>query len=380
MTSRLLSLLAGVALLAACGSSSSDEESFRIGLEGPLSGSQQDVGEGMLRGAQLAADELNANGGIDGRTVEIVAIDDAADPATGVTAAEKAIEDGLDAIVGPYNSGVGLETLPLYEAAGLVPLRLTSANTTEGFGVTLQPMTSQIAPTATAAITSWLGATTVALITDGTPGYTESAGEAMRTELAAAGMTVVSDETITPGAASYADTVATAIASNPDVIYVITYFPEAGAIARDLVASGSDVACLADYGAYDNGYITAAGADAASRCNVVGVPAPDDFAGSASLVESYTTKFSAAPGAWSPYTYDSVLVLAEAVKTAGGTDTAKLEAALLATSGWSGWTGPVAFDASTGNRLPAPVTVNQVDANGEFHVDSAWAAAVGFGS
>ena len=379
MTSKLVALIAGVALLAACGSSS-DDETFRIGLEGPLSGSQQDVGQGMLRGAQLAADELNADGGIDGRTVEIVAIDDAADPATGVTAAKKAIEDGLDAIVGPYNSGVGLETLPLYEAAGLVPLRLTSADSTEGFGVTLQPMTSQIAPTATAALSTWLGAQTVALITDESQGYTASAAEAMRSELAAAGITVVSDEAITPGAASYADTLTTVLATNPDVIYVITYFPEAGAIARDLLASGSDVGCLADYGAYDNGYIDAAGTEAASRCKVVGVPAPDDFAGSASLVSAYTAKFSAAPGAWSPYTYDSVRLLADAVATAGGTDAAKLEAALVATSGWSGWTGPVGFDAATGNRVPAPVTVNAVDASGAFHVDSEWAAATGFGS
>lgn len=379
MTSKFVALVAGVALLAACGSSA-DDETFRVGLQGPLTGSQQDVGQGMLRGAQLAADELNANGGIDGRTVEIVAIDDAADPSTGVTAAEKAIDDGLDAIVGPYNSGVGLETLPLYEAAGLVPLRLTSADTTAGFGVTLQPMTSQIAPTATAALTTWLGATSVALITDESQGYTASAAEAMRSELGAAGVTIVSDEAITPGADSYADVLATVLAAEPDVVYVITYFPEAGAIARDLVASGSDVACLADYGAYDNGYITAAGADAASRCNVVGVPAPDDFAGSASLVAAYTEKFSAAPGAWSPYTYDSVRLLAEAVATAGGTDATKLEAALIATSGWSGWTGPVGFEAETGNREPAPVTVNTVDTTGAFHVNSDWASAVGFGS
>jgi ABC-type branched-subunit amino acid transport system substrate-binding protein len=45
----------------------------------------------MLSGAQLAADDLNAKGGIGGRTVSIVPIDDAADPATGVAAAKVAI-------------------------------------------------------------------------------------------------------------------------------------------------------------------------------------------------------------------------------------------------------------------------------------------------
>ena len=73
-------------------------------------------------------------------------------------AAEAAIEDGLDGIVGPYNSGVGIETLPLYIEAGLVPIRLTSDASTNGLGFTLQPMTYQIAPVASEALTDWLGA------------------------------------------------------------------------------------------------------------------------------------------------------------------------------------------------------------------------------
>ena len=89
------------------------------------------------------------NGGIAGRMVEIVAVDDGADHTTGVAAAGAAIEAGLDGIVGPCNSGVGADTLLLYIEAGLVPIRLTSDDSTAGFGSRLQPMTSQIAPMAT---------------------------------------------------------------------------------------------------------------------------------------------------------------------------------------------------------------------------------------
>src|SRR3989440_634652 len=121
---------------------------WKIGLEGPLSGSQSDVGIGMLQGAQLAAQEVNAAGGVLGRQVEIIPIDDAADPTVGVAAANEAIQAGLDGVVGPYNSGVGLETLPLYIKDKLVPIRLTSSTSTEGYGVTLQPMNDQISPIA----------------------------------------------------------------------------------------------------------------------------------------------------------------------------------------------------------------------------------------
>src|SRR5258705_7612131 len=121
----------GFAILAliavGCGGSSSnsgDSSKFRVGLEAPLTGEQSVLGKGMLRGAELAATQLNAGKGTLGRQVEIVPIDDAADPETGVEAAKDAIAGGLDGIVGPYNSGVGVETLPLYIDASLVPIRL----------------------------------------------------------------------------------------------------------------------------------------------------------------------------------------------------------------------------------------------------------------
>ena len=71
-------------------------------------------------------------------------------------------------MVGPYNSGVGVETLPLYEKAGLVPIRLTSDTDTEGFGFTLQPMGSQITPVTAQALTDFIGAKDVAIAYDKT--------------------------------------------------------------------------------------------------------------------------------------------------------------------------------------------------------------------
>jgi branched-chain amino acid transport system substrate-binding protein len=115
----------------------------------------------MLNGARLASEGINSDGGLRGKEIEIVPIDDGGDPAVGVPAAKKAIADGLDGVVGPYNSGVGIETLPLYEQAGLVPIRLTSDNDTAGFGFTLQPMSSQIAPETSDAHAGWIGARTV---------------------------------------------------------------------------------------------------------------------------------------------------------------------------------------------------------------------------
>jgi len=392
--------IAASALLAGCGSSSSSDtasttttasKNVRIGMEGPLSGSQKVTGEGMLNGAKLAADRLNTKGGLLGKQIEIVPIDDAADPTTGVTAANAAIKTGLDGVVGPYNSGAGIKTLPLYEAAGLTPIRLTSDSATNGMGYTLQPMDYQIAPVATTALTDWLKVKSVALAYDPTPGYTATVGAQMKKLLEQAGVKVTAYEAIKPGASSYTSTVTKLEATNPDAIYSVVYFPEGGLIAKAMNSSSSKVKCMADYASDDPGFVTTAGEAAAQNCPVVGVPSPGDFPSGGSFDAAYTKKFGQGPGTWSSYVYDSVNLLASCVKSAGGFDntpnadgstTAQVDGStaltkcLNATKDWKGVTGSVTIDPKNGNRDPATVVVLATDSNGELHVDSSWANAV----
>ena len=378
---RIISALAAASLLAfgvaACSSDGDSDEKWRIGLEAPRSGDLEALGDGMLKGAQMAANEINESGGLLGREVEIVAIDDAGDPDTGVEAANEAIADGLDGVVGPYNSGVGIETLPLYIKAGLTPIRLTSDDSTNGLGFTLQPMTYQIAPVATKAMTDWLGAKTVAIAYDKTEAYTKTEAKAVRDDLESAGAEVVAYEGIEPGKDDYSAEVGKLAGTGADVAYLVTYYPEGGLIAKEMFDQKVKTACLADYGAYDNGFIETAGVEAAENCPVVGVPAPSDFPGSQKFVDAYGTEFDEDPGTWSPYTYDSVNFLAEGVRQANGFDAGRLEAKLDAVKGWQGWTGSVTINPKNGTREPGTVAVVKTDASGAFTVDQDWAVAVG---
>ena len=385
---RVLSVLLIVAasqFAIACGSSddsgdsggTSSADTWRIGLEGPLTGEQSGVGQGMLKGAQLAASQLNSQGGLLDKDVEIIPIDDKADPKTGVTAANDAIDAGLDGVVGPYNSGVGLETLPLYIKDGLVPIRLTSDNATDNMGYTLQPMTDEIAPVAAEAMSKWLGAKTVAIAYDPTTPYTKTVSSGVKSELEGMGVKVVAMEKIQPGESSYADAVIKLGDTGADVVYAAVYYPEGAAIAKEMLKQNIKSQCLADYGSYDTGFITDAGVEAAKSCPVVGVPAPDDFQGSEQLNKDFKSDFGEAAGTWSPYAYDSVNLLADAVKSEGSFDSTKLNEYLDAVDGWKGWTGSVTIDAKTGNRDPATVVVTSVDQDDHFNVDQDWANAVG---
>lgn len=365
-----------VGAMAACSSDSSSSDTYKIGIEAPLSGDQSSLGQGMANGAQLAVEQINAKGGVLGRQVELVQIDDAADAATGVTAAQSAIDAGLNGVVGPYNSSVGVETLPLYIKAGLVPIRLTSDDSTEGLGFTLQPMTSQIAPVTTRAITDFYKAKSVGIIYDETQNYSTSTSAAVKKQLEAANVDVTSYEPVKPGLSSYSDVLSKVEAKNPDLIYSAVYYPEGAKIAQEIKTGSGAASCLLDYASYDNGYIQNAGQAAAQNCKVVGVPAPSDFKGSETFVQAYTDKFNQPPGTWSPYTFDSVNFLVAGVAALGNWDSAPLTENLGAVKDWTGWTGSVSIDAKTGNRNPATVVVTSVTNDGQFTVDPAWAKAV----
>lgn len=372
-----LAVVSATLLTAGCASEPAPE-TLRIGVEGPLTGDQAPTGQGMLNGAILAADELNANGGVLGKQVEIVPIDDAADPQTGVRAAQTALEEGIDAVVGPYNSGVGIETLPLYEDAGLVPIRLTSNSKTNAQGYTLQPMDYQIAPIAAAGLTDWLRVSSVAILFDETAEYTSSIAETLKSELEASGVSVPVFTAITPGTTDIAEAVLQAAQSGAQVIYGATYFPEGALIAQAVNTQGIALPCVLDYGSNDPGYIENAGSvKVAQSCSVVGVPSPQDFTDGPAFVERYQEAFGVAPGTWSPYTYDSVMLIAEAIENAGGTDPDALRSFLDSVQGWMGVTGSVTLDPENGNREPATVVFLNVSDEGEFRLNLEWAQAVG---
>ena len=261
--------------------------------------------------------------------------------------------------------------------AGLVPVRLTSDQSMNGLGFTLQPMTYQIAPVASKALTGWLGAKRVAIAYDPTQNYTVSVSKALKASLEKAGVAVTAYEKIQPGKSSYAGVVEKLAATEPDVIYAAVYFPEGGLIAKEMHRMKVKAQCVADYGSYDTGFVETAGVAAARACPVVGVPAPQDFAGAALRVAEYEEEFGSEPGTWSPYTYDSVDFLAEGVEKAGGTRSSGLSKALGAVRGWKGWTGSVTIDPHNGNRSPATVVIVDTDRAGRLHVDEDWARAVG---
>jgi branched-chain amino acid transport system substrate-binding protein len=340
-----------------------DKGTIVIALEAPLTGSQASNGKDMLRGAQLAAMQVNARGGVLGRTIKIVGVDDKADPALGAQAVQEAKAAGAVAVIGPYNSSVGLVNLSLYEEAGIVPLRMTSDNRTEGYGATLQPMNSQISPVEVDYI-SGLGIDSVAMLVDPSA-YTKSIASRTAKGLEKAGIKVT--QIVIPGSASdYSAEVTEALATGPDMVYSATYFPEGVLIAEELAQANTTATCFMNLANVDDAFVEEAGITTSRTCTFSGVPAAPQLPYAGDYVTAYRAEFGINPDVWGAFTYDSAWVLFHAMGQTGTTKYAPLLDAVLHTRGLQGATGPIDIRSKSGNREDVPMYILKVNRKGDF--------------
>jgi ABC-type branched-subunit amino acid transport system substrate-binding protein len=371
----LLVPLAGVFSLAAVGAGSGSRAPLMIAVEGPQSGAQAPNGLDQLRGVRLAVSQLNAHGGLwDGRKVALRAVNDQGEAARAKAVARHVIAGGIRFVIGPYNSSVGLANLSLYRQHRVLPLWMTSDDKTAGAGATVQPMNSQIAPVE-ARYVEQLHAERVAMLVDDTPNgaFTRGMASRLRTALVRDGATVTWTsvlETTAPGLPNtyYSDQVAKVLATNPDLVYVSTYFPEGTQIAKALAAAGSTPPCLMGLANVDNAFVAKTTLAQAQRCVFSGVPAATEMPSAKRYVREYRAMFGKKPSVWGSFTYDSARILFRAIDQAKSYSFAAVERALRRTKGYHGATGTITIDKKTGYRTTVPVSILRVNSQKKFVV------------
>ncbi len=348
-----------------------------IAVQGPMTGPQASTGIDMARGAQLAVNAINDTGGVVGVKLQLVTADDAADPARGAAVARQLVARHVFAVIGPFNSSVGLVSLPIYKAAGIPIVRLTSADSTAGFGITDQPMASQVAPVEALALRLLTPARRVAVVYD-TSAYTAGIASALRSLLAQAGRPVVADVGVTSDQSDPTATMAKVAAARPDVVYIAAYGAQAGGLAVAAREEIPSARCFVDMAAQGPDFVAAATVPVAQTCLSSGVPPTDQLTGAAGYIAQYQDAYHQAPGTWGAFTFDAVGLIADAVHAAEGWTQPAVVGALGLTAGTAGITGAMNIQPVTGNRTNAPVVILDVSAAGTYTIDRLWARDVGF--
>ena len=324
---------------------------IKIGHVAPLTGGIAHLGKDNESGARMAIEEINAAGGLKiGDTTykfDLVPEDDKADPKEGTIAAQKIVDSGAVAVVGHLNSGTSIPASKIYADANVAQISPSATNpklTEQGFKTTFRVVANDNQQGGVLAnyAADQLKAKTIAIIDDRTA-YGQGLADVVEKVAKEKGMKVVAREFTNDKATDFNAILTKVRGSKPDVVMYGGMDATAGPMAKQMKQLGIKSTLLAGDGVCSPEFIKLAG-DAAGilHCSMAG-EAVEKMPKGADFLANFKKRFNADVQVYSPYSYDAVYVIADAIKRAGKTDRASITAAMPATN-YPGLTGQIAFD------------------------------------
>ena len=365
MKDLLKSLLLGAAVaLAAPLAALAD--SIKIGFNAPLTGFAAADGNSALIGAQLAVEQVNAAGGINGDRIELVVYDDQASPKEAAPLAVKmTTRDEVTAGISGSYSGSTRAAATIFQENAVPYISAYAVHpdiTRAGDYVFRTSFMGEVQGRAGAKlIGDLMGLKRVALITLGND-FGKSLAAGFKEKAADFGIEVTGEYEYSIKDREFGPIVSKVKADNPDAIYASGYFFTAGPLVRQIRAAGIAAPVIGQEGYDSQKFIEIAGPDAEGVIITTSLdrdssnPITQAFIKGFEDKAGYPTDMVAASG------HTAVLVMAEALKKAGAGDRAALRGA-IAESG---------VDASTGHISFNPLGEVKKDVQVQVVKDGAW--------
>ncbi len=343
MKSRLLPLSFLALSLAACAPGTKD--TIKIGYIGPLTGEAASYGADTLNGTQLAIEEINVAGGIDGRLLELIAEDGRCTGADAASAAQKLVTiDKVVAIVGGQCSGETLAAAPIAEAGKVVMISpiSSSPDVTEAGTFIFRDYPSDALKTkAMAGYLNEEGLSKIAMITENTD-FATAFRNALKVDIGEEH--IVFDEVVEPNTKDFRTLMTRLKEMEFDI-----FFPNAqsdavmAAMMQQLREQDlTQLAITHDVG--DSATLGEIATEAVEGLLVIAVPSTGE---DGTFAATYKEKFGdpQATLSFAAHAYDATNVLAQVIGTAG-TDGTAIRDALYALPKYTGIVGSFHFDAN----------------------------------
>ena len=350
MKKSLLSAVAVTALVAFSGSAWAD---VIIGVAGPITGPNAAFGAQLQKGAEQAAADINAAGGINGEQIRVVVGDDVSDPKQGISVANKFVADGVKFVVGHFNSGVSIPASEVYAENGLMMISPASTNpqfTERGLEMVFRTCgrDDQQGIVAGQFLLDKFKDAKIAVIHDKTP-YGQGLADETKKTMNAGGLTEALYEGVNVGDKDFSALIGKMKEAGVSIIYWGGLHTEAGLIIRQAADQGLKATLVSGDGIVSNELASIAGDAVAGTLNTFG-PDPTLNPANKEIVEKFRSAgFN--PEAYTLYSYASVQVIADAAKAAGSNEPA--EVAKAAHSGtFKTVLGDMGFDEKGDPKLP----------------------------
>ena len=349
-------LAAGI--LAGCsagGNNASNKDEFKVGLNLELSGAVASYGQSLESGIDLAIKEINADGGIDGKKIVPVKVDNKSDLTEATNGALKLIDqDKVSAIIGAATSGDTVAQVQI--ANDKKTVLLTPSGTAPNVTVNedgklndyafrtsfIDPFQGNVA--ANFAIND-LKIKNAAIYADSASDYAKGLAAAFKETFTAAGGKIVSEESYVAKDTDFSATLTRIKGKNPEFVFIPGYYEEVGLIIKQAREMGITVPFMGADGWDSPKLIDLAGAENLNNTfitNHYSSEDPDEKI--QKFVSAFNDEYGKSPDAFNALGYDSVYLLKDAVERAGSTDSDKIKEELAKTKDLSLITGVVTID------------------------------------
>jgi branched-chain amino acid transport system substrate-binding protein len=365
----LPAVLAGLAL-AAVAAAQPKGEPIKIGLLTPITGNLARWGGYAQNGAGLAADEINAAGGVLGRPLQVVAADSQCQPAQGVSALRRLITaDKASFVIGDICSSVTLAAMPVVAESKVILLNAGSSHPdiTYKAGAGGNAWTFRNYPTdelRTQIVTDYVvkqGAKRFSILNVDND-FGRGAAALTKKQLDRVGGTLLSEDYFKSGETDFAPVLTKIKGLKPDVLLMYGLPDSVPPLTVQMKAQGLKVrlAGVAEFTTPD--IIKRSQADVLEGA-VEGMSWAPILGGDANraFVEAYRKRAGDAPQVHAFTHYESLKMLARALADAGSADTAKVRDA-LARLQYDGLMGKVRFDDH--NQAEVPMAILAVENGG----------------
>ena len=354
--------------LAACGGSddgggdSAAAAPFKIGVAGPMTGQYATYGASHKAGAELAMEELNAAGGVNGGEVSLSIGDDLGDPKEAVLVAQKFIDDSeLVVVDGHQFSGATIAAAGKYQPAGLTMITPSATQpdiTDMGDFIWRICMTDAVQGKGLADYSvATLGLKNVAIMYDNSD-YGRGLADAYDAGIKAAGGTIVEKQQYSTGDTDFKAQLTKIKGANPDLIFLSGYYPEGSKIAQQAKELGMDVQMLGSDGYASDELPKLGGAAVEGMLVSTFFDYTKDDPAVQKFVEAYKAKYKGANPDWFvANSYDVVMLAAAAATKAGSNDRTAINDALGSIGTYQGISGPITFDENGDVIKPLSIVI-----------------------
>jgi branched-chain amino acid transport system substrate-binding protein len=322
---------------------------------GALTGDVAMFGKPTLEGMRMAADEVNAAGGINGKKIEIVEADNRGDKQEGASVAQKLISrDNVVAILGDPTTGISKVVAPIAQKAGVVMISAgaTGPGLVEiGDFIFRNTLLDSVAiPASIDYFANTMKYKKVAVITSDNNDYSVGLSQTFRDAAKAKGIEVVSDEKVKDGDKDFSAQVTNIKAKKPDVIFFSGYYTEGALIMKEARKQGLKANMFGGDGLFSPEFIKLGGEAVEGSMSALGFSPEQATEETAKFIEAFKKKFNGAlPGLFDAQGYDGLMMLADAMKRANSTDPKVFKDALAKTKDFKGVSGTITIRA---NREP----------------------------